>query len=73
MRKLRDLIRMWWPRGLRLALGCMLLALMSSCYRPAPRAKTGRASLMCGPCVVPTPSGAVLVGDCEEGWCDELV
>lgn len=51
----------------------ILLCALAGCYRPAPRAKTGRASLMCGPCVVPTPTGAVLVGTCDEGWCDELV
>lgn len=86
MRKLRDLIRKWWtaPRWTRKQFLCSAaayvllcavipLALMSSCYRPAPRAKTGRASLMCDPCIVPTPSGAVLVGTCDEGWCDELV
>lgn len=52
----------------------LALLLLAGYYHPPTRPKTIKlASLACGPCVVTTPNGAVLVGTCEEGWCDELV
>lgn len=72
MRKLRDLIRKWWtaPRW-RLALACLLLALMSSCYHPPPRAKTRRAAL-CDYCMIAAGSNPEWVRSCD-GGCDEIV
>lgn len=84
MRKLRDLIRLWWtaPRWTRKQFLCsaaayvMLcavipLALMSSCYHPPPRAKTRRAAL-CDYCMIAAGSNPEWVRSCD-GGCDEIV
>ena len=84
MRKLLTLIREWWasPRWTRKQFMCsavayvMLcavipLALMSSCYRPAPRVKSRRAAL-CDYCMIAAGSGPEWIRSCDGGY-DELV